>query len=141
MVRLTKFNKGKTFSVHRIVAKAFIQNPDNLPEVDHLNGIRDDNRVENLRWCTRQENNSFPETRHNNSLAQKRRFMNPLERQKVISRTKQVHLLTEDGAVIRTFNSVREAGRTLNVASPNISACCKGKIKQILGYKFKYAII
>ena len=42
--------------IHRLVAEHFIPNPDNLPEVDHLNNIRDDNRVDNLRWCSKSDN-------------------------------------------------------------------------------------
>ena len=56
IVRLTKDMKGKNFKVHRLVAEAFLPNPNNLPQVNHIDGNTFNNNVNNLEWCTNREN-------------------------------------------------------------------------------------
>lgn len=59
MVTLTRNYEKHSFRVHRLVAKSFIPNPDNLPQVNHINEIKTDNRVDNLEWCTAQYNINY----------------------------------------------------------------------------------
>lgn len=63
--------KGKIYAVHRLVAEVYLPNPDGKKEVDHINTNRIDNRVENLRWCTHEENSNNPITRQNMSEVHK----------------------------------------------------------------------
>lgn len=56
VVTLCKDGKTKTFKVHRLIAQTYIPNPDNLPQIDHINAVKYDNQPKNLRWCTSQQN-------------------------------------------------------------------------------------
>ena len=70
-VNIYENGNTKTIAVHRLVALCFIPNPENKPEVDHLNRDKTDNRVENLRWATRSENNRNTGVFSNNKLGHK----------------------------------------------------------------------
>lgn len=71
---LCKDGKIKNFRAHRLVAEAFIPNEENKTQIDHINTIRTDNRVENLRWVTSKENSNNPLSLNNYSMGQKKRF-------------------------------------------------------------------
>ena len=64
VVTLSKEGKTKTYKIHRLVAMAFIPNPDNLSQIDHINCKKYDNRPENLRWCTTQQNTVWRDLVH-----------------------------------------------------------------------------
>lgn len=91
-VVLYKNGKHKHFKVHRLVAQAFIKNPNNLPEVDHINTIKSDNRCENLRWVTHVENCNNEKSKKNHSIAQKgRKFSEETKQKMSLSRKGKTH--------------------------------------------------
>lgn len=143
-VALRKNGESKTVRVHRLLAKAFIPNPDNKPHVDHINGVRDDNRLENLRWCTNQENQSFELARLNNSKALTGRKQSPeavAKRAKTLQKSigKKVNQYTLDGEFVASYNSFNEARRLTGVWDASVRSCCIGRFKQAGGYIWRFA--
>ena len=121
-VTLFKDGKMKRHFVHRLVAQAFLDNPLSLPEVNHINEIKDDNRVENLELCDRRYNINYG-TR-NERMAK--------------SKSKPVLQLALDGELIREWPSTMEAQRQGGYNNGAISSCCSGRLKKHGGYRWAY---
>lgn len=115
--------------ISRLVAEAFIPNPNNLPLVRHLDDNTHNNNVDNLAWGT-QKDNMQDCVKHNRLIGD--------TRSAIESRKKKVLAKTIDGKFVGTFSSEAEACRKLNIKSNHICDNIKGKIKQTYGYVFEY---
>lgn len=140
VVCLYKDGKGKTFQVHRLVAMAFITNPNNYAEVNHKDECKTNNHISNLEWCdckyncnygTRNERHSKAMSGENNPMLGKLGKDNP--------NAKQIIQLTLENEVIKIWGSIIDVERKLGYHKSSICKCCKGKLKKTYGYKWCYA--
>lgn len=123
-LKVTLFNRQskKICFIHRLVAQAFIPNLDNKPEVNHINEIKSDNRVENLEWC---------DAKYNSNYGTK------IERhRKLIS--KPIIQTTLDGVFIRKIDSASEAEKKFGYKASYISLVCHNRRKSAYGYRFHF---
>ena len=120
-ISLRNNGKQKTFSTHRLVAETFIPNPECLPIVNHKNGIKTDNRLENLEWNISSENRKHALTlvSHNSSSI-------------------RVSQYTMSGDFVSTFNSLTEASNITGAHDSKISLVCKGKRNHTKGFVWRY---
>lgn len=128
-VDLCKENKVKTISVHRLVALTFIPNKENKEQINHINAKKYDNRVENLEWCTYEENKQHAKE---NKL-----YYNPKRKQ---VRCKQTNIVYESSYNAGEWlNSYRfKNSKNTAVIANKIRMCCNGKQKIAYGYTWEF---
>lgn len=123
-------NRGRHVAIHRLVALAFIPNPNNLPFVNHINEDKHDNRACNLEWCDSRYNNTYGNRL--NKMAKTRK-----------ERTERSHFgnvmqYTLNGELISTFCSTVAASKATGIERSSINRCALGQFKTAGGYKWVY---
>ena len=116
-VNLSKNGIVKNYFVHRLVAEAFLDNPNNLPCVNHKDEDKSNNIVSNLEWCDRKYNQNYGTRTEKCS--------------------KKVYQYTLDGQFVKEWKSTAECGRN-GFNQSHVAACCRGELKTHKGYIWKY---
>lgn len=127
-VVLCKENILKTYLVHRLVAEAFIDNPDNLPQVNHKDENKLNNVVSNLEWCDAKYNINYGTAIQRSS-----------EKRINGKKSKKVYQYTLDNILIKKWNSITECERN-GFKHSLIIYCCQGKRKTHKGFKWSYSL-
>ena len=134
--------KTKIHYVHRLIAEAFIPNPKNLPHVDHLNGIKTDNRIENLKWTNRSDNCKhgfstglicFPKGKLHGLYGRKQTKEHKKNKNKAF-RDKPVLQYSLDGELIAEYKRIS----LTPFSHSSISKCCNNRIKTACGYIWRF---
>lgn len=116
-----------TKGIHRLMAEAFIPNPDNKPCVNHKDENTSNNTLDNLEWVTYQENNVYGTRLERAAEAE-------------FDKGKTVYRFTKSGELIDSFPSLSTAARFLGVHVAHISHCCLGERKSAYGYKWSFEL-
>ena len=133
-VGLHKYRKVLIKNIHRLVCEAFLPNTENKREVNHINGVKTDNRIKNLEWVTSGENKKHG---YNTGLC-----INPMSGRFGSDNpsSRPVSQYTKQGYLVKEYCSIFEAGIETNTDNSDIVKCCRGKRKSAGGYSWKYNV-
>ncbi len=118
----------KLYRIHRLVAENFLENPNGLQQINHIDGNKENNKAENLEWCTASQN-----IIHAQKTGLKKVNYDG------IKNPKPVIQMSLDGNMIRIFESTMDVQRELGFDASNISKACRNVQKSSYGYKWQYA--
>jgi hypothetical protein len=130
IIALWKDGRSKSETIHRVVAKTFLVNPLNKRTVNHKNGNKTDNRVQNLEWSTDSENNQHAF----DFLGRKGIGLKGNKN----GHSRKIVQLTMRGIEVRTFDCIRDAEVETNIKHENISKVARGKRSHAGGFKWEY---
>lgn len=160
-VSLSRNGKKKTFTIHKLVALAFIPNPDNLLEVNHKDENKQNNHIENLEFCNHTYNINYGTCKKRISKAHKgkkhleetkqklRKPKSEEHKQKIrkaqkgkpnYKRRKPIQQYTKDNVFIKEWDSAKSVSKELNIYASAITSCCRGTINSAYGFIWKYKI-
>lgn len=122
-VTLCKNGVHKNARIHRLVAEAFIPNPGGLPQVNHKDCDRSNNKAENLEWCTAEYNINYADR----------------NKKAGVKSAIPVFQYTKCGEFVKRYDSAVQAEKETGIASQNISKCRAGKLPSAGGFVWKYA--
>lgn len=122
-VMLSKDGKTQRKNIHRLVAEAFLPNPNNLPEINHKSERKNENFVENLEWCDHKYNNTYG---------------GKIERGSKHNKVPVVQCTMDGEELFCWFSGVDAVAENPQLRATSIAACCRGRIKYHKGYKWKY---
>lgn len=143
MVGLCKNGKMEWAKIHRLVALLFIPNPNHKPQVNHINGDKNDNNVDNLEWCSNSENqiHAYKNKLKYGSVKQGK-WLGETQRENLIKRNKEkakpIEATNIENGEMIIFKSAAEAEQVLGIHHSSIAKVCRGKQKIAKGYKFSY---
>lgn len=135
-IGLNKRNKKYMFLIHRLIAESFIPNVNNYAEINHKDGNKSNNNVDNLEWCSRSYN-----IKHSYINKLRNTDINRKNAKKMIEKNKRKVVQKDlNGNMINIFDSIKEAGELTNIDKTNICSVCKhkGYYKTAGGYIWEY---
>ena len=133
---LWKDGKNKPMLAHRLVAMMFIPNPDNLPEINHIDENPKNNDVRNLEWCTGEENRrKYYENHPNQTKRPVRNYSDKYKNRQAMP----VAQLTKDGSTVRFWKNTTEIRHEMGWNDSSIIRCCEGERKSAYGYIWRFA--
>jgi len=135
VVRLCKDGVEKNEYVHRLIAESFIPNPERLTQVDHINGIKSDSTLENLRWCTKSDNYIYAMNLGLIDIDEKIKVLNKKETRDKQRKSAMKSIVRNDGKV---YESLKSAASDIGCNPHSISRVLRGQRHSIFGYTFTY---